>query len=191
LAFPLMHRGLEQEAEPLYVSAVEGARVVGDAMLQARFLSYYAVLHRRLGRTHAASTMAREAGAIAEKGAMFDYVGVSEANLCWASWRDGDDQELRRHADATFAAWAKLPKEYPYPCQWFVRAPLAAHLFSQGRFDESLEHWVFLLRPEQQLLAAALQDAIRSAEHSRAQCQESAHIDILHIIEVAKEHRYL
>jgi hypothetical protein len=168
LAFPLMFRAFEEEAEPLFVEALKGAERVGDATLQARFLSYYTILHRRLGRVGDVRATAERARTIGGERNMFDYVGAAHANLCWASWKDGRPDEVEQHAASTFASWGKLPAAYPYPLQWLVRMPLAIHLCQETRWDEAFEHWAFLLRPDQHLLPLDLRETIESALVARS-----------------------
>jgi serine/threonine protein kinase/tetratricopeptide (TPR) repeat protein len=193
LAFPLMFRGFEEEAEPLFLAALEGSEHVGDAALQARFLSYYAILHRRLGRVHEVRAAADRAQAIAQKGGMFDYVGASHAQLCWAAWCDGRQQEAGTHAAEAFAAWRKLPPQYPYPFEWFARMPLAAQLADSGRMDDALEHWEYLLQKGQQELPSAIREAIDLALTARrsSASPEDTRGALHRITKVARDLRYL
>jgi tetratricopeptide (TPR) repeat protein len=163
VAFPLMFRGREDEAEPYFLAAIASSERVGDTLLLARTLAYYTILHRRLGRVTEVQATAERAGRIAESGNMHDYVGASCANQCWVAWHEGREADVERHAEAAFAAWSKLPPAYPYPFQWYLRLPLGAHLAQSGRFAAALEHWGFLLAKGQQALPEPLGRAIKAA----------------------------
>jgi serine/threonine protein kinase len=193
LAFLLMLRGDDEEAEPLFLQALAGSERVGDAVLQTRFLSYYAILHRRLGRVAEARAAAERAASMAEKGGMFDYVGVSQANLCWAAWKEGRGEAVEQHATEALAAWTKLPPAYVYPLQWLARMPLAAHLVTTNRVDEAARHWQALLETGQHALPDPLRDAIELAISGAAQGSDpvAARSGALRVVEVAQEFRYM
>jgi hypothetical protein len=161
LAFPLMFAGRDAEAEPHYAKAIALAERVGDAMLQARFLSYAAICQRRLGRAEETRAIAEQTLDIAEKQGLYDYAGVAHANLCWVALRS--DSDVEGPASRALNAWQRLPPGYPYPLQWLARIPLAVQLSRTGRNLEALEQWRVLLEPTQHALPDALNDAIRAA----------------------------
>ncbi len=192
LAFPLLCAGHLEEAEPLFQAAIAGADRIGDATLQARFLSYYAVLHRRAGRLVQSRTMAERAASIAAQGGMHDYVGVSHACLAWAAWKGGDKPELEHHAAVCLAAWAKLLPAYEYPLHWLVRMPLAARHAADGELDKAVEQWKALLAPTQHLLPTPLRELM---EHAIEACSrgnhETAMLSASGVVELAIGLRYL
>ncbi|HEX7500638.1 MAG TPA: protein kinase [Polyangia bacterium] len=181
LAFPLLCAGELEESEPLFVAAIDVADRIGDTTLQARFLSYYAVLHRRAGRVEQTREVASRAASIAERGAMFDYVGVSHACLAWAAWKDGSRVELERHAGICLTAWAKLLPAYDYPLHWLVRMPLAAQLVADGDLDEAVEHWKALLKSTQHLLPEVLRTAMERGIASIALLEQDTAIPVLQL----------
>jgi tetratricopeptide (TPR) repeat protein len=183
LAFPLLCAGELSESEPLFVAAIDTADRIGDTTLQARFLSYYAVLHRRAGRVEQTRAVAERAATIAERGAMFDYVGVSHACLAWAAWKEGDQTALGHHAGVCLAAWAKLLPAYEYPLHWLVRMPIAAQLVSDGEHDKAAEHWSAMLRPTQHLLPEALRAAMERGIANRELAEKDAVIPIIRLAE--------
>lgn len=188
LAFMLVFARREAEAEPLYSTALEIVERVGDAALETRILSYYTLMHRRVGRVAQTRAMASRALAIAEKHGFDDYVGVAFANLCWAALVEGGDVEPA--AERALSAWQALPANYPYPLQWLARAPLAAHLTRTGRAHEALSHWEQMLAPTQAQLPDELRLAIETALDERS---EPAVMDALTpaIVEVARGCGYL
>ena len=192
LAFPLLCDGQLEEAEPLFQSAIASADRIGDTTLQARFLSYCAVLYRRAGRVESSRTTAERAATIAEQGGMLDYVGVSHACLAWAAWKNGEKAPLELHAGVCLAAWAKLLPAYEYPLHWLVRMPLAAQLVAEGDLDKAIAHWKALLAPAQHLLPRPLRSAM---EHAIRDCEggpeKAARTSSGDIVEIAREFGYL
>jgi tetratricopeptide (TPR) repeat protein len=189
LAFMLVLARRELEAEPLYATALAAVERVGDAALEARILSYYTVVHRRLGRVAQTRAMAMQALAIAEKHGFYDYVGVAFANLCWVALVEGGDAEAA--ASRALSAWQALPANYPYPLQWLVRAPLAAHLGQTGRAHEALSHWEQMLSPTQAQLPDELRLAIETALRKRADPALMDTLTLSPIAEVARRFGYL
>jgi hypothetical protein len=161
IAFVLMFGGHDAEAEPHYRRALAGIERVGDLGMQARVLSYYTILRRRLGLVVETRAMAERALEIAEQQGLNDYIGVAKANLCWVAFRQGD--EVAAPAAEALAAWDRLPAGYTYPLQWLARIPLAAHLARVGHVDDALAQWQLLLDPAQCLLPAALNEEIPAA----------------------------
>jgi eukaryotic-like serine/threonine-protein kinase len=189
LAFALTFGGREAEAEPIYRQALERVERVGDASLQARFLSYHTIVHRRLGHVAETLKLARRALAIAEQHGFSDYSGVAHANLAWVAARQGGDIE-RPVADA-LAAWGRLPATYPYPLQWLARAPLAARLTELGRAQQALEQWELLLDARQARLPEALQASIETALAKRSRDGSVDAASLTSILELARLHLYL
>ena len=183
LAFMLVFARREPEAEPLYAAALAGAERVGDAALEARILSYYTVMHRRLGRITETRDMTKRALAIAERHAFNDYVGVAFANLCWVALVENGDVDAA--AARALSAWRALPANYPYPLQWLARAPLAAHLGQTGRTQEALDQWEQMLATTQAHLPDELRLAIETALANRSQP------NLVAIVEVARRFGYL
>ncbi len=192
LAFPLLCAGQLEEAEPLFEAAVASADRIGDATLQARFLSYYAVLHRRAGRVAESRTIAERAAAIAEAGGMFDYVGASHGCLAWAAWKEGDREQVKHHSRICLAAWAKLLPAYDYPIQWVGRLPLAAQHAADGELDKAVEQWKALLEPTQYRLPPPLWTAMEHATRFHpAQTEDSTVPSATRVVELATELGYL
>jgi len=192
LGFPLLFARELRESEPLFLDAIAAANRIGDATLQARFLAYYAVLHRRAGRVQESRSVAERAASIAEQGGMLDYVGVAHACLAWAAWKDGHRGELEHHASICLGAWAQLLPEYDYPLHWLVRMPLAAQLAADGELEKAVEHWKALLVPTQHLLPPPLQSAIEQAIQScPARTEPAALSSATNVVRLATELGYL
>jgi len=189
LAFPLMFRGQHEKAEQLLVAALADAERVGDALMQARFLSYYTVLHRRLGRLEEVRATAERARQVAAGGKMFDYVGVAHANLCWVALRQGDQELAETESAAALAAWNQLPPGYPFPFQWILRLPLGAHMVAQGQVDAAIASWGPLLGPGQQRLPDSITTAIESALGQEPGPRRLT--EAMRVLEAARAHLYL
>jgi hypothetical protein len=185
VAFPLMFAGRDAEAEPHYRQAIAGAERVGDMALQARFLSYYAILLRRLGRVDETRATSQRVHDIASKQGFNDYLGVAHAHLSWVALRERRDAEPL--AGEALAAWSRLPASYKYPLQWLARIPLAAYLTEQGRIDEALAQWELLIDPAQSALPDELDEAIRAALLRRATPGDG----VTRLAELAQELRFL
>jgi serine/threonine protein kinase len=162
-AFLLLFGGEEAAAEPLLCDAIAGAERLGDQGLQARFCSYHALLHRRLGRVEQARAMAERALAHASATQMFDYVGSAEGTLAWAALRDDREADVAVHGARALAAWDSLRSAYVFPFEWLARMPLAAHALRSRDAPKALAQWRFLLDERQQRLPDSLEGAIRAA----------------------------
>jgi serine/threonine protein kinase len=165
-AFVLMMRGLDEDAEPLFVAAIHDAKRMDDAMLRIRSQSYYSIVQRRLGRLTEAQETAERLLADAEEREMLDYVGVAHANLAWCARQRDDHADVERHATAALAAWEKL-LPYIYPLQWLARLPLAVHFHSNNRMDRALEQVARILVDPQHSLPDELQLAIERSLSAR------------------------
>jgi hypothetical protein len=162
LAFPLLLAGREEEAEPLFLTTIAESQRLGHRMFEARSLSYYSLLHRRLGRVERTREAAERALRIAEEGAMHDYVGVSHANLTWVAWSDGRADGMAMHGEAARRAWDKLLPQYSYPLRWMLLMPLAAKAWQSGDVAAAARHLRAMLDPTQHRLPDPLVAGIES-----------------------------
>jgi hypothetical protein len=162
-AFLLLMGGDEAAAEPLFVEALQGAERLGDHGLQARFLSYHALLHRRLGRLDRARATAERAVFHASSARMLDYLGMAEATFAWVALREGRGSDVEGHAARALSAWNELRATYVFPFEWLARMPLAARSLELGARGAAVEQWRLLLDERQQQLPDALERTIRSA----------------------------
>jgi eukaryotic-like serine/threonine-protein kinase len=184
-AFVLSMRGLQEDSEPLFLAALDDARRLDDALLQARVEAYYAIVHRRLGRQEEARAAAERLLAFTEERKMYDYVGVAHANLAWCGWRTESGADVEHHAREALRAWDKLRPAYIYPLQWLARMPLAAWLHAKNRIDESLENCRLMLADPQHLLPEELATAIERAVTPRGGRNLAA------VMEIARSHQFL
>lgn len=161
-AFVLMMRGLDEEADPLFLAAIEGAKRVDDTMLRIRSQSYHLITQRRLGHLAEAEEAAQRLLAEAEERSMLDYIGVARANLAWCAHQRGANADVEPHALAALAAWEKL-QPYVYPLQWLARLPLAAHFYRERRIEAALEQVAPLLVDPQHHLPEELHRAVERA----------------------------
>jgi eukaryotic-like serine/threonine-protein kinase len=189
VAFPMMFAGQDADAEPHYRQAIAGAERVGDMALQARFLAYFAILQRRLGRVSETRATSERVLEIAQKQGFNDYIGVAHANLCWVAYREQGDVETP--ATEALSAWDRLPKGYTYPLQWLARIPLAAYFVAGGRTIEAVAQWTLLLDGAQCLLPDDLIVAIRVASGQRSADVAADGTDVARLVELAQELRLL
>lgn len=144
----------------LGVSAAAGERA-GDIVLLSRCWTYLTIVSRRRGDEEATLDYARRALAHARAGGMVEYIAVGEANLAWLSWRHGELDELRAHAEASLGAFAQIPVRYPV--EWVVRLPLMAAALDTGDILDAATQARELVDPTQQFLGADLERALAGA----------------------------
>jgi hypothetical protein len=189
LAFTLLLKGCEAEAEPILAAGLSDSELVGDRTLRARYLSYRSMLLRRLGRAAEAAAVASDAAEIAAAVDALDYVGVAHSTLCWVAWREGDHAGVERHAEIATGAWRKLLPKYVYPLHWLVRVPRACHFVETGQWASACDEWRALLDPRQhrlpQPLAEAIDAAVGETDHGALARRAAA------VIEHCKSYRYL
>jgi eukaryotic-like serine/threonine-protein kinase len=165
-SFVLLMRGLDVEAEPLFLDAIDSAKRVDDATLRIRSQAYHLVNQRRLGRLDATEEQAERLLLEAKERSMLDYVGVANANLAWVALRREALEQVEQCALMAIATWERL-KPYVYPFQWLARFPLAVYFQQRGRMDEALGQLGSLLVAPQQQLPDELHLAIEQALNLR------------------------
>ena len=162
-AFVLLLAGRSEEAEPLFLSAIDAAKRMDDALMRTRFESYLAICLRRLGRTAEARSASEQLLAYAADRGMFDYVGVAQANLAWCELRAGRAHEAYALGEKAIATWAKLHPGYVYPLEWLARLPAVAYLHEVGDADGVAQHCAAMLVDPQQLHPLPVLDALQAA----------------------------
>ena len=160
LGFALLWRGKPEEAGKYLQEALEGARRVGDVMIQTRCLVYGAVARRKLGDVDGVRALDSE---IAELDETFSYSGLIAANRAWVAWRDGDAEETRRFATAAIDDWTRIGRAGPTVFQWTARFPLLAAAVREGDVDEAVKQAETMLDERQQPLPDELRMSLEAA----------------------------
>lgn len=166
LGFLLLWHGAYDDAQEHFERALELAERSGDITLQARCLTYLAIV-ARFGR--AADETARRTAAlmqVATAAQMPEYIAVARANQAWLAWRQGDWDAAQMHGQAALALWAGLPFSYGF--QWLALWPLLAVALRQEQASLAVEYVCRLLHPSQQRLPDAMSAALQSAHDDMA-----------------------
>jgi predicted dehydrogenase len=105
LGFVLLWHGDLDEAETEMETGLHTAEQMGDLNLQARCLTYLAILQRRRGALNAARRFAERSLAVAARVGMHEYEGLAKANLAWLAWRDNDFSAAEALGAEAMKAW--------------------------------------------------------------------------------------
>lgn len=122
LGFVLLWHDDLDEAEREMLDALALAELNQDVSLQARCLTYLAVLHRKRNQPDLVRAFAESSLRIAVSNAMYDYIGAAHGNLAWLAWREGNLDAALEHGQSAQRAWQALP--LPYMVEWLALFPL-------------------------------------------------------------------
>ncbi len=144
-------------AERELVAALADAERIGDALLEARSITYLSIVLRRQGRIAETLRMAERTIAASRPLGVQQYVAIALANRAWAELRLGDVAAARRDAETAERAW---PAEPPYPFRWLDLWPLIAVDVADGRPSDALPRCRALLDPALQPPAKPVAEAL-------------------------------
>ncbi|MEY4580924.1 MAG: hypothetical protein RL701_5627 [Pseudomonadota bacterium] len=116
LGFGLLFCGQLEAAEVELSDARAASRRLGHAMNEVRCLAYLTLTHRRAQRVEDTRQLALETLERARVANMLDYLGLAQASLGWAAWKQGDLPHAQEFTQAALASWSTLSFEYPF--QW-------------------------------------------------------------------------
>ncbi|WP_147451155.1 ATP-binding protein, partial [Corallococcus llansteffanensis] len=142
------------EALDVLTEALRAVERRGDLPIQARCLTYLAMLHRRRRKLEPTRQWSNQGLEVATAARMADYAGAAQANLAWVALRRGDLGHAERQGLAALDAWKPLPLVYPF--QWTALLPLACIEQRRGRHAEAVARLHAALDPKQQRLPDAL-----------------------------------
>jgi len=175
------------DAERELKAALAEAERIGDALLEARSMTYLSVVLRRKGRLAETLRLVERTMAASRPLGVYQYVAIALANRAWAQLRSGDVAAARRDAETAERTW---PAELSYPFRWLDLWPLIAVDVAEGRPDDALPRCRALLDPSQQPPAAPVAEALTSvleaADHPR---ELAAALQLA--LERARENAYL
>ncbi len=147
--------------------ALQMAERCGDVLLQARAGTYLTAAHRCAG--HVADTMRRgaQALALARKLKMVEYIAMTEANLAWASWAEGDESKAQQLAADALEQWHVM--EDPYGFDWMALWPVIAISVRAQKWADALGYVEALFGPNQhplpEKLASTARDVLAAADN--------------------------
>ena len=152
------------EAGVHMAEALRRAERTGDINLQARCLTYLAILHRRRGSAEEVRRYASRALEVAQELGMREYVATARANQAWLAWLGGDLAAVETHGAAALALWAQLPVGHASAVvQWTALWPLAGAALRSGNLTAAIQHARALLEPPQQRLRDELTTLLKRA----------------------------
>lgn len=161
----LAHNDLD-EAEEQLLTALRVAERTGDVSLEARCLTYLAVLNRKRGRVEAVRAYAERSLHVAMAEQMPDYIGAAHANLAWLAWRAKNFPEARGRGQQALKAWRETT--LVFASQWTALWPLLGVALAENQLSDAACHARALLDVRQQrppeVLEAALERAVRAAD---------------------------
>jgi class 3 adenylate cyclase/tetratricopeptide (TPR) repeat protein len=147
-------------AEPHLDAALRFAEERGDVLLQARSLTYLAVLARMRGDVERTQALARRSEAAAKEAGLLEYTAMAQANRCWVAWRR-NDEALEAHGRAALEIWEAIPLHYPFV--FMALWPLMAHALSKDRIAEAVNLARRILDPLQRRPAPPVEARLRRA----------------------------
>ena len=161
VGFCHLWRGEYEETERVLLYGLSLVEKTGDLVTQTMYVTYLAVLYRKLGKLDEVKRLVAHSLDLAVKTQMKNYAGMAMANLSWIAWREGRYAELQKHAREAIDYWAVV--KIQYPLQWAAQWPLLAVATKEGRISDAADCARKMLSPEQQLLPGALAAALEQA----------------------------
>jgi len=128
---------LVHAAEQMEV-ALKTAEKVGDAVVQARCLTYLAVAHRRSHRIDETRHYASLALKLASELRMVEYVAMAKASFAWVAWGEANFSEVTKQAREALKLWHQMAD--PYGVDWMALVPLVAVASGEGNIAEAIEY---------------------------------------------------
>lgn len=117
-SFILMLAGELEEALSLMLQSLDLATRCGDRTLQARTMTYLAVLNRLRGQAQEVARWLPRADEACRALGMREYIGVLRGCESWLAWLEQDRGRARILAEKAVAAWSEHAPGYPF--QWLA-----------------------------------------------------------------------
>jgi class 3 adenylate cyclase/tetratricopeptide (TPR) repeat protein len=174
-------------AERALAAALADAERIGDALLEARSITYLSVVLRRQGRVAETLLLAERTIAASRPLGAYQYVAIALANRAWAELRLGDVATARLDAETAERTW---PAELSYPFRWLGLWPLVAVDVAEARTNDALPRCEALLDPSQQPPAAPVAEALSRVLAAADDPRELA-AALQVALDRAREHAYL
>jgi len=142
----LWHGDLGTAAQALATSLEIGERT-GDVSLEARCLTYLAVVARMQGDAGRVAALIPRCEATATAADMPEYLATARANKAWLAWRAGDLDAAERLGRA---ALGLIPTTLDLPFRWLALWPLIGVAVARGDVEAAVAGARELLAPSQQ-----------------------------------------
>jgi class 3 adenylate cyclase/tetratricopeptide (TPR) repeat protein len=168
-------------------AALAEAEQIGDALLEARAITYLSIVLRRQGRPDETLALAERTIAASRPLGLDQYVAISYANRAWAELRAGDLEAARSDAETAGRTW---PAEPPYPFRWLNLWPLIAVDVAEGRLGDAASRCRELLGPAQQPPALPVKEALETVLVAADDPRDVA-AALQRALDQARQHAYL
>jgi tetratricopeptide (TPR) repeat protein len=186
----LLWRGDLDASEQHLRAVLDTVERTGDVSLEARCVTYLAIIHRQQGQADAVRAYAERGLRIATAATMPDYIGAAYANLAWLAWRAGDLAEAEALGHKAISTWQAT--SLVFASQWTALWPLIGVALAANQITTVVKLARALLDDGQQRPPAqfemALEAAIRAGETG---APELARAEIERVFESARAAGYL
>lgn len=156
LHFAHQHEASLEQLERSLTMAEEG----GDAVQQARSLTYLSIASRMLGRVHETKDYTERAAQKSRACGLQDYVAAALANQCWLRVKA---QELTLASSLAHEALDLWRVTIAYPFQWLALVPLLRIALIEENVAQAVSWAKALLAPTQQVLPSRASTALSDA----------------------------
>ena len=176
-----------EAAERELMAALAEAERIGDALLEARSITYLSIALRRQGRPAETLRLVERAIEASRSLGLDQYVATALANRSWAELRAGDLAAARSDAETAGRTW---PVQPPYAFRWLDLWPLIAVDVAEGRFGDAVPRCRMLLDPAQQPPTAPVKEALEVVLVVADDPRELA-VALQRALDQARQHAYL
>jgi len=148
----------------------------GNRTLEARVLTYLAVLFRRLGEPERVADYVERASAVAVELGMHEYVAAALACRSWTAWLDGDAESALALGNEALDEWQAHAPRYPF--KWLALVQMLDIALGDADEKAALKRAQFLLEPGNARLGSGVSETLEAAvaandegKHEIAQAQ--------------------
>jgi predicted ATPase len=160
--FISMLRNELEHSEELLTQSLQLASRYGDRTLQARCLTYLAMLYRRQKRADQLREITPQAIEICRVLGMHEYIGVIEACSSWLAMEKDDLGRAEELAVEALESWQKHAPGYPF--KWLALLPLIRITLSQNAgLGKAVEHAKAVLTPPNASFAGSIEKQLENA----------------------------
>jgi tetratricopeptide (TPR) repeat protein len=164
LAFCYTWRGDLEEGEKELEAALRVGERTGDVRLQGFCLTYLAIIFRKRGQVEKVRDYSLQALTVAAATHRPQYIGIANANLAWAAWRERKLRDAAEHAQMALSLWRSMPIASPfYPFEWIAICPLLGAALAERQLSAAIDYARALLVPEQERLPNRLSALLEAA----------------------------
>jgi len=161
-AFIFMLAEQYERARAQMENALELTVRCGNRTLEARILTYLAILHRRLGDRARAAEFVERAAPLSAELEMHEYMAAALGCRSWLAWLDADSETATALAIRALEDWRAHAPRYPF--KWLALAQLLDLAVAGGNgIGQALEQARALLQPGIAWLSGGVSEALQAA----------------------------